>query len=55
MTKRRVECNIDENLLKQIDRAASLLHLSRTDFIVAASTHYLHTIRRNIEPLKVES
>lgn len=53
--KKRVHCMFEEGLLDSIDRAASLLHLNRTEFIKLSCRSYLSTMRINRKSLKADA
>jgi metal-responsive CopG/Arc/MetJ family transcriptional regulator len=50
--KRRVEVRFEEGLLESVDRAATLLNMTRTEFVKHACKTYLLSIRQNRKYLK---
>lgn len=53
--KRRVEVRFEEDLLDSVDRAATFLKVSRTEFIKHACRAYLPSVRQNRKSLKADS
>lgn len=52
--KRRVELRFEEDLLDSVDEAATLLNLSRTEFVKLACKAYLSSVRQNRKYLKAQ-